>query len=340
MNILFTSAGRRGYLIEYFKETIGKGGAVHAANSINCPAFHSADYSVISPLIYDEEYIPFLLKYCTQWDISMIIPLLDMDLPVLALNKKRFEEQGVYVLVSESSTIEKCNDKWNMFQFGIQNEINVPMSFLDETDVIDAIKKKKLEFPIVIKPRWGTGTLSVYVADNENELYILGRKARKEINKGFLKYESARDINYSIVFQEYLEGKEYGADAINNLNGNFVNAIVKEKIIMRAGETDLAITCQQDKIFAVAKKLSEKLRHIGNLDIDMILVDEKVYVIDLNARFGGGYPFSHMAGANVPKAILEWYKGNSEFSDSCFARIGEKYQKDIRMIVASAIKTR
>lgn len=62
MNILLTSAGRRGYLAGYFKEalkTAGCGGLVHAANSSECPAFASADRSVITPLIYDKGYISF-----------------------------------------------------------------------------------------------------------------------------------------------------------------------------------------------------------------------------------------------------------------------------------------
>ena len=55
-NILLTSAGRRTYLIEYFKEAVAGEGRVHAANSQICPAFAAADQWVITPLIYDENY--------------------------------------------------------------------------------------------------------------------------------------------------------------------------------------------------------------------------------------------------------------------------------------------
>ena len=61
MNILITSAGRRGYIIKYFKDALkGYGGKVYAGNSSHLStAFEYADGSVITPLIYDKEYIFF-----------------------------------------------------------------------------------------------------------------------------------------------------------------------------------------------------------------------------------------------------------------------------------------
>ena len=31
--------------------------------------------------------------------------------------------------------------------------------------------------------------------------------------------------------------------------------------------------------------------------------------LEMNPRFGGGYPFSHTLGANFPLAIIEWCSG-------------------------------
>jgi carbamoyl-phosphate synthase large subunit len=64
MNILLTSVGRRSYLVKYFKEALGKDGEVHVSNSIAItPSFIYADKSVVTPLIYENGYIPFLLNF-------------------------------------------------------------------------------------------------------------------------------------------------------------------------------------------------------------------------------------------------------------------------------------
>ncbi|WP_270855274.1 ATP-grasp domain-containing protein [Longibaculum muris] len=67
MNILFTSVGRRTYLVNYFKEALNGEGKIFVANSdVNSPAFLAADECVVSPLIYDDNYISFLLEYCDK----------------------------------------------------------------------------------------------------------------------------------------------------------------------------------------------------------------------------------------------------------------------------------
>ena len=74
---------------------------------------------------------------------------------------------------------------------------------------------------------------------------------------------------------------------------------------MRSGETDKA-KIVINKLFEIfSKKLSKNLGHIGNLDCDVILKNNKIYILDLNPRFGGGYPFTHLAGLNYISAILE-----------------------------------
>ena len=76
MNILLTSVGRRGYLVQYFKEALNGLGKVYVSNSdSNSAAFKYADEYVVSPLIYDNHYIDFLLNYCKkkQYKITYII---------------------------------------------------------------------------------------------------------------------------------------------------------------------------------------------------------------------------------------------------------------------------
>ena len=101
MNILLTSAGRRGYLVEFFKQALDENGLVHAGNSSPVsPAFYYADKHVVTPLIYDNGYIPFLKEYCKANDIKAVVSLFDVDLMVLAKHKEEFAEMGVTVVVS------------------------------------------------------------------------------------------------------------------------------------------------------------------------------------------------------------------------------------------------
>ena len=80
---------------------------------------------------------------------------------------------------------------------------------------------------------------------------------------------------------------------------------VKKKYQIRAGDTDKAKIINPKKFLWLAKKISSSLKHIGNLDIDFIYKDKKIYILDFNARFGGGYPFTHEFGYNYIERILE-----------------------------------
>ena len=61
----------------------------------------------------------------------------------------------------------------------------------------------------------------------------------------------------------------------------------------------------------LGRRLGERLRHAGNLDVDVIVSGERAYVLELNARLGGHYPFAHLAGADLPSAIVAWLQGQS-----------------------------
>ena len=128
MNILLTSAGRRGYLVEYFKKALDGRGEVHVGNSTPLsPVFYYADKSVVTPLIYSEEYIPFLLRYCEENGIDAVISLFDVDLYMLAQHRDAFAERGVTVIVSAPEVILTCNDKWKTYCFCREHGFLAPL---------------------------------------------------------------------------------------------------------------------------------------------------------------------------------------------------------------------
>lgn len=329
MNVLLTSVGRRAYMVKYFKEVLGAEGQVHVCNSDNKSiAFKYADKKVISPLIYDDNYIPFLVGYCKENKIDIIVSLFDIDLLMLAKHKKEFQDLGTNVIVSSPEIIEICNDKWMTYEFLTTNGFNAPKSFLKIEDVMKNIEEGALSYPIIVKPRYGCGSISVEIAYDKEDLKYLTKKANQEITTSYLKYESAVTED-KIIYQECLKGQEYGADIINDLNGNMQNIIVRKKIAMRSGETDIAELVDEPIIRDELKRLGSITKHIANMDCDVFLVDDKPYILEMNARFGGGYPFSHMGGCNLPQAIVNWVEGKEVSQKMISAKTGITGYKEI-----------
>lgn len=329
MNVLLTSVGRRAYMVKYFKEVLGNDGKVFVCNSDDKSiAFKYADEKVVSPLIYDNNYIPFLLEYCKKNNIDIVISLFDIDLLMLAKHKKQFEEIGTKVIVSDPSVVEVCNDKWKTYNFLTENGFYAPLSFLSLNEVIEKISEGELSYPIVVKPRYGCGSISVAIAYDEEDLRYLTKKANEDIANSYLKYESAV-TNDKVIYQEYLKGQEYGADIINDLNGETQNVIIRKKLAMRSGETDMAQLVEEPNIEETLIRLGMITKHIANMDCDIFLVNGVPYILEMNARFGGGYPFSHMGGCNLPKAIIEWAKGRPVGKEIISARTGITGFKEI-----------
>ena len=340
INILLTSVGRRTYLVKYFQDALGNSGEIHVANSSPVtPVFSQVKNAIVTPLIYDSSYIPFLLDYCKENKISAIISLFDIDLPVLSANKHLFEEIGTQVIVSDKDVIDICNDKWHTYCFCREHNLSVPKTYLSVDDVIYAVDNGDLKYPVVVKPRWGMGSIGVYFADNEDELRIFYHKVEQDILSTYLKYESSASVGEMVIVQEKLSGQEHGLDVINNLNGDYQNTIVKKKIAMRAGETDCAEIISNPKLQMLGDRLSSILHHVGNLDVDVYLVDDVPYILELNARFGGGYPFSHLAGVNLPLAIVKWLQGKPVESSLFSAETGILIHKDITLVKDSYIPT-
>lgn len=159
------------------------------------------------------------------------------------------------------------------------------------------------------------------------ELDIYYHLLMKKIKKTILATASVGD-EY-IMIQEKLTGKEFGLDVMNDLHGNNVAVSVKQKLAMRAGETDKAITVDIPEVYEMGRKIGENLKHIGNLDVDIMQRANGDYcVLELNPRFGGGYPFSYEAGVNMPKAIIKWLKGEKVETEILKPEIGRMFSKN------------
>lgn len=328
MNILFTCAGRRTYLLKYFKENMSPEDKIVATDmQLSAPALQAADIKIQVPAVYDPKYIDITLGICKDHKIDALLCLNDLELPILAENKVKFEALGVKVIVSDPEVIDICFDKYKTAQWVESIGLNAPKTYVTLASAKEALAKGEISFPLFMKPRWGSGSIGLETIDDMEELDIYYHLLMKKIKKTILATASVGD-EY-IMIQEKLTGNEFGLDVMNDLEGNNVAVSVKQKLAMRAGETDKAITVDLPKVREMGAAIGRNLKHIGNLDVDIMQRANGDYcVLELNPRFGGGYPFSYEAGVNMPLAILKWLKGEDVDPKTLQPEYGRMFSKN------------
>jgi len=309
MNVLFTSAGRRGYLLEWFVQS-GNFNKVVALNSESCVAFSHADFWEIAPLTVSEKFEDFILQIVKKYDIGLVIPLTDLDAFVISRFQSELNAQGVTFFGPNTDAIKLMLDKgvWP----GVLKDLGfpTPKTFFSLKTVESAINEGIASFPLIIKPRVGTSSQFQQVIWELNELKMQSKRLGEGTPPSFLDNELAFAIDERYIFQEFAVGTEYGIDLLVDFSGNFEGYLGRRKLSMRAGETDTAFTLKELSVNFSLSHLAKSIGAIGLVDIDLIIKPSgESMILDLNPRVGGGYPFSHVSGADLPKFVHEWLSG-------------------------------
>jgi carbamoyl-phosphate synthase large subunit len=310
MNILLTCAGRRNYLIEFFQnELAGRGRVIACDTSVAAPALAVADEAIIVPLMNAPGYFDGLISVCREHHVRLLISVNDLELAGLAAHAPQFREVGTIPVVSDPAVIATCQDKWTTFTLLRSLGVSTPETYLSREQVRDAVSSGRLRFPLMMKPRWGSSSIGLERIENDRELELAYEWGNIQVRRSMFWNLSRGDREHCLVFQELLQGDEYGIDVVNDLDGVHVATLARRKLVMRYGNTDRAMTVEDRRLERLGQLIGSRLRHVGSLDCDLIMTESGPQVLDLNPRIGGGYPFCHVAGANLPAALIAWANG-------------------------------
>ena len=295
-NILITSAGRRVRLVQNFQETLkkfNKSGKVFTAdmNPFLSSACQISDGFIKVPRVTDKDYPQVLMKFCKENDISVIVPTIDTELHILAKVKEEFIRNGVFIAVSSLNICETFYLKKSTENFFKKYGFNTPMEIND---------LKNATYPVFAKlnnSSCSIGAQIVYSFEKANELL-------KE--------------NENYVFQEYIKGEEYTVDVFMDRNQNVISVVPRLRLEVRAGEVSKAKTVKDREIINEVKKLCKYLQGAyGTLTIQLFKTKDKIFFIEINPRFGGGYPLTWLSGADFARyLILDFLKEKLSYNEN------------------------
>lgn len=324
INVLLTCCGRRHYLASYFKQVLGQSGRVVGVDKdLTSPGLQACDVAHQVPGIFDPGYLDSLKKVILKENINMVFSLNDLEAELLAQNSAQLEQKtGAIFYVPSVPTLKVCIDKWSTFEFGRKIGISVPETFLSPEGALKSLDLGHVKFPLIIKPRRGTASMSLYFAESRKELEIGFAACLEAVTKNTF---FSLGLDQSVIIQELIQGSEYGLDILYGCKENFIGFTAKRKLAMRAGETDRAVTVGQEYFFDAVNKIVQNLPHRGNLDCDFLERNGVLYLLEFNPRFGGGYPFTHLSGANHLQILIDDYKGKKISSYNY--KIGKTFAK-------------
>ena len=288
-NLLITSAGKRVEVVKEFQKELKRfypEGKVYTTDLKPdlSPAGYVSDTCFEVPRVTEMGYTDILLQICLEHEVRIVVPTIDTELLILAREKQRFAEQGIVLAVSDERFIGICRDKRLTSDLFMTHAIKVP----------EPRDKYHPVFPMFAKPYDGSLSSNLHVIHKQEDLTEDILKDPKLI---FM------ELIDNTVFQEYTVDMYYGED-------HRVKCIVpRERIEIRAGEINKGRTCKSWLVDFLKERMEYLEGVVGTICIQLFVNNQtqQVYAIEINPRFGGGYPLSYMSGGNYPELLIREY---------------------------------
>jgi len=284
-NILVLSAGRRVSLVKAFQKAVvdlNIVGDVFGAdiNPNMSAACNVLNRSFVLPHILSEVYIDELKKICIRESIKLVVPTIDTELLKLAKVKKDFQAIGITIVVSDIELVTQCRDKrltHNLFK-----NIGLPVPHTYPLD--------NIIFPCFSKPISGSLSQNIRILQTQEELDIWD-VPKKEM-----------------LYMEIISNKEfdeYTVDTYYDYSGSLICMVPRQRLEVRGGEISKGRTNKSliDLLYEPMSKINSAFGCL-TLQIFKSKTSDQILGIEINPRFGGGFPLTNAAGARYPEFLL------------------------------------
>ncbi len=288
-NILVSSAGRRVSLIrdcQHDLRSLFPEAAVVATDlqpelSSACQV---ADVSAALPHVGSAHYLDALESVCSEYEVALILPTIDTELPVLANAAQRLRAGGVDVSVPDSAIVDAANDK--RLTPGLLADFDLPCPA--------EMSPASLRYPAFVKPRDGSSSTDAMLLRSAADLIAEHMSSPR------------------FMFQEYMDPAEFDevtVDLYYDRSGSLRCLVPRLRLATRAGEVAKGRTIRDGLYDHLLTRFGSWPGARGCVTLQVFANHDRsrVFGIEVNPRFGGGYPLSYAAGARFPEWLFREY---------------------------------
>jgi len=274
--------------MEAFRQALAslglRGKLIAADLSAASPAFHVADAAEIVPRAGCIEYIPGLLDIVKRHNISLVLPMTDLDIRSLARQRAKFDAFGCSVMIGSEESIKLCRDK-----AAFQKILSAAGLATIKTMSLEEFRTNPF-YPCFVKPLRGSASVGTGVINNDREL-----KAH------------VATFGELLVVQEYAPGQEFTVDVFRSRDETVHCVVPRLRMVIRSGEVEMGITIRDKHVIEDTTTLAGLLGDIWGVFCCQCKrdTDGRPRFFEVNPRFGGGSPLSIAAGANLPRYVLQ-----------------------------------
>lgn len=284
-NVLILSAGRRVELVQSFQRALRRYFPDSSVLTTDVDpwlsaACHVADHYFASPPANNDEYIDFLIELCKKENVAIVIPTIDTELFSLSHHRDRFESVGTNVIISDETLVTACRDKRLLPQVFASLDIKQP-------DILD---RSELVFPCFCKPYDGSSSVGAQILEGPDTF-----------NRHVL--DDEKNMFMEFIGKDY---QEYTVDVYYTRDGKLRCLVPRQRLEVRGGEISKGVTRRNHVYDYLRVRLDrfEGARGCITLQVFFNPVNQDIKALEINPRFGGGFPLSHSAGADYPDWLL------------------------------------
>ena len=280
--VLLTGVGKRYTLVSAFSQLAT---TIAADPNPLAPAQYAAHHRRAVPRFDDPAYVPSLEELCAEFNVGAVVPLTDLDLEILGHARQR---RRLPAFVPDGEIARATFDKYETHRLLVRLGLPSPPTVLPGDRVPG--------YPVMVKPRWGSGARSIFRAEDEREAEFL-----------------AAYIREPAMIQRAMQGPEFSIDTLSDLDGRCLNAIPRTMLESRGGESIKGTVIADEELMDLGRRVVEALGCRGPCTVQVFRDREiGLGITDVNTRFGGACPahlYAARPGQTYPELIVRMARG-------------------------------